>query len=79
MAGDGECLGEKICKMNEAYLQLSDKKERIVLAENRLAHEGMGHISEMMASLQQSLQKRHEVLAANMDPICQDSSLVPNP
>ena len=59
----------QICKMNEAYLQLSDEKERIVLAENRLAHEGMRHISEMMASLQQSLQKRHEVLAANMDPI----------
>ncbi len=69
----------QICKMNEAYLQLSDEKERIVLADNRLVHEGMEHISGMMASLQQSLLQRHEVqqsllqrhevLAANMDPI----------
>jgi hypothetical protein len=59
----------QICNMNEAYLQLSDEKERIILAENRLTHEGLEHISEMMTSLQQSLQKRHEVLAANMDPI----------
>ena len=55
--------------MNEAYLQLSDEKELIVLAENRLVHEGMEHISKMMSSLQESLQQRHEVLAANMDPI----------
>ena len=55
--------------MNEAYLQLSDEKERIVLADNRLVHEGMEHISTMMASLQQSLLQRHEILASNMDPI----------
>ena len=55
--------------MNEAYLQLSDEKERIVLADNRLVHEGMEHITTMMASLQQSLLQRHEILAANMDPI----------
>ncbi len=55
--------------MNEAYLQLSDEKERIVLADNRLVHDGMEHISTMMSSLQESLQQRHEVLAANMDPI----------
>jgi hypothetical protein len=55
--------------MNEAYLQLSDEKERIVLADNRLVHEGMDHISTMMSSLQESLQQRHDVLAANMDPI----------
>jgi hypothetical protein len=30
----------QICKMYEAYLQLSDEKERIVLADNRLVHEG---------------------------------------
>jgi hypothetical protein len=59
----------QICKMNEAYLQLSDEKERVVLADNRLVHEGMDHISTMMSSLQESLQQRHEVLAANMDPI----------
>jgi hypothetical protein len=55
--------------MNEAYLQFSDEKSRIVLADNRLAHEGMEHISTMMSSLQQSLLQRHEVLAANMNPI----------
>jgi hypothetical protein len=60
--------------MNEAYLQLSDEKERIVLADNRLVHEGMEHISTMMTSLQQSLLQRHETLAANMDPI--DSPLI---
>ncbi len=59
----------QICKMNEAYLQLSDEKERIVLADNRLVHQGMEHITNMMLSLQESLQQRHEVLAANMDPI----------
>jgi hypothetical protein len=59
----------QICKLNEAYLQLSDERERIVLADNRLVHEGMEHISTMMSSLQESLQQRHEVLAANMDPI----------
>ena len=64
----------QICKMNEAYLQLSDEKERIVLADNRLVHEGMEHITTMMASLQQSLLQRHEILAANMDPI--DSSRI---
>ena len=48
---------------------LSDEKEQIVLADNQLVHEGMGHISAMMTSLQQSLQQRQEVLAANMDPI----------
>jgi hypothetical protein len=40
-----------------------------MLADNRLVHEGMEHISTMMTSLQQSLQQRHEVIAANMDPI----------
>jgi hypothetical protein len=29
----------------------------------------MEHISTMIASLQRSLQQRHEVLASNMDPI----------
>ncbi len=29
----------QICKMNEAYLQLSDEKEMIILADNRLVHE----------------------------------------
>ena len=38
-------------------------------AHNRLVHKGMEHISTMMSSLQESLQQRHEVLAANMDPI----------
>ncbi len=55
--------------MNEAYLQLSDEKERIVLADNRLVHEGMEHISTMMSSMQESLRQRHEVLTATMDPI----------
>jgi hypothetical protein len=64
----------QICKMNEAYLQLSDEMERIVLADNRLVHEGMQYITNMMSSLQESLQPRHEVLAANMDPI--NSSLI---
>ena len=64
----------QICKMNEAYLQLSDEKERIVLADNRLVHEGMEHISTMMSSLQHSLLQRHETLAASMDPI--DSPLI---
>ncbi len=41
----------RICKMIEAYLQLSDEKERIVLADNRLVHEGMEHISTRMSSL----------------------------
>jgi hypothetical protein len=41
----------QICKMNEAYLQLSDEKELIVLADNRLVHEGMEHISTMMTLL----------------------------
>ncbi len=59
----------QICKMNEAYLQLSGEKGRIVLADNRLVHEGMEHISTMMSSLQESLQQRQEVLAANMDPV----------
>ena len=59
----------QICDMNEAYLELSDEKERVVLADNRLVHEGMEHISTMMTELQQSLQKRHEVIAANMDRI----------
>jgi hypothetical protein len=59
----------QICDMNKTYLQLSDEKERVMLADNRLVHEGMEHISTMMTSLQQSLQQRHEVLAANMDPI----------
>jgi hypothetical protein len=30
----------QICKMNEAYLQLSDEKNQIVQADNRLVHEG---------------------------------------
>ncbi len=55
--------------MNEAYLQLSDEKELIILADNRLVHEGMEHISTMMTSLQQSLLQRHEVFTATMDPI----------
>jgi hypothetical protein len=59
----------QICDMNKAYLQLSDEKERIVLAENRIVHEGMEHISTMMTSMQQSLQQRHEIIAANMDRI----------
>ncbi len=59
----------QICNMNEAYLQLSDEKERVVLAENRLIHEDVENISLMMSSLQESLQQRHKVLAANMDPI----------
>jgi hypothetical protein len=59
----------QICDMNEAYLQLSREKERIVLADNQLVHEGMEHISTMMTAMQQSLQQRHEVLTATMDPI----------
>jgi galactokinase len=59
----------QICDMNKAYLELSDEKERVVLADNRLVHEGMEHITTMMTDLQQSLQKRHEVIAANMDRI----------
>jgi hypothetical protein len=59
----------QICKMNEAYLQLSDEKNRIVQADNQLVHKGMEHITTMMSSLQQSLQQQHEVLAANLDPI----------
>ena len=31
----------QICDMNKAYLQLSEEKERVVLADNRLVHEGM--------------------------------------
>ncbi len=46
----------QICDMNKAYLQLSDEKERIILADNRIVQDGMGHISAMMTSLQQSLQ-----------------------
>jgi hypothetical protein len=59
----------QICDMNTAYLELSDEKERVVLADNRLVHEGMEHITTMMTDLQQSLQRRHEVIAANMDRI----------
>jgi hypothetical protein len=59
----------QICKMNEAYLQLSDEKNRIVQADNQLVHKGMDHITTMMTALQQDLQKRHDVLAANLDPI----------
>ncbi len=59
----------QICKLNEAYLQLSDEKKRIILADNRLVHECMEHISTMMTSLRQSLLQWHEVLAATMDPI----------
>jgi hypothetical protein len=55
--------------MNKSYLELSDEKERVVLADNRLAHEGMKHITTMMTELQQSLQKRHDVIDANMDRI----------
>jgi hypothetical protein len=39
----------QICKMNEAYLQLSDEKNRIVQADNQLVHKGMEHITTMMA------------------------------
>jgi hypothetical protein len=56
----------QICKMNE--------KELIVLADNRLVHEGMEHISTIMTSLQQLLLQRHEVLTAAMDPI--DSPMI---
>jgi hypothetical protein len=59
----------RICKMNEAYLQLSDEQNRIVQADNQLVHKGMDHITTMMKALQQDLQKRHDVLAANLDPI----------
>ena len=59
----------QICDMNKAYLQLSDEKEKVVLADNRLAQEGMKHITTMMTELQQKLQKRHDVIAANMDRI----------
>ncbi len=31
----------QICKMNEAYLQLSDEKNRIILADNRVVHDGV--------------------------------------
>ncbi len=55
--------------MNEAYLQLADEKNRIVLADNRLVYEGMEHISKMMKSLQDGLQKRHDVLVENLDRI----------
>jgi hypothetical protein len=48
---------------------MSTEKQRIVLADNRLVHEGMEHILTMMTSLQQSLLPRHEVLTATMDPI----------
>ncbi len=34
----------QICNMNEAYLQLSDEKERVVLADNRLIREDMENI-----------------------------------
>ncbi len=64
----------QICNMNEAYLQLSDEKERVALADTRLIHEDMENISLMMSSLQESLQQRHEVLTANMDSI--DSPLI---
>ncbi len=55
--------------MNEAYLQLSDEKQLIVLADNWLVHEDMEQTTTMMTSLQQSLLQRHEVLTATMDPI----------
>ncbi len=55
--------------MKRAFKSLSDEKQLIVLADNRLVHEGMEHITTMMTSLQQSLLERHEVLAATMDPI----------
>ncbi len=42
----------QICDMNKSYLELSDEKERVVLADNRLAHEGMVHITTMMTELQ---------------------------
>jgi hypothetical protein len=38
----------QICKMKEAYLQLSDERNQIVQADNRLVHEGMEYISKMM-------------------------------
>ena len=59
----------QICKMNEAYLQLSDEKNRIVQADNRLVHDGMAHIKTLMSSLQDDLQKRHDVLIENVDRI----------
>jgi hypothetical protein len=55
--------------MNEAYLQLSDEKNRIVQADNQLVHDGMAHITKMMLSLQDDLQKKHDVLVENVDRI----------
>jgi hypothetical protein len=58
-----------ICKMNEEYLRLSDEKNRIVQADSQLIHGGVETISSMMVSLQEALQQRHHVIAANLDPI----------
>jgi hypothetical protein len=55
--------------MNKAYLEISDEKERVVLADNRPALEGIKHITTMMTELQQALQKRHDLIDANMDRI----------
>ena len=60
--------------MNKAYLELSDQRERIIFVENKIVHDGMGLISTMMTSMQESLQKRHEVIVANMDRI--DSPMI---
>jgi hypothetical protein len=59
----------QICEMNEAYLQLSDEKKLLILADNRAVHEGMEHISKMMSSLQETLQLKHQVHAKAMGPI----------
>ena len=64
----------QICDMNKAYLDVSDEKDRIILAENRIVHEGMEHINKMMKSMQDSLQQRHETIVENNRPI--DSPLI---
>jgi hypothetical protein len=63
----------QICKMNGAYLQLHDEKEVLVLADNKLVHEGMEHISKMMTSLQQSLQKKARSAYRNHGPYKQST------
>ncbi len=55
--------------MNEEYLRLSDEKNRIVQTDCQLIHGGVETISTMMVSLQEALQQRHKMIAANLDPI----------
>jgi hypothetical protein len=64
----------QICDMNKAYLELSDERERIIFAENKVVQDGMGLISTTMTEMQQLLQNRHEVIVANMDRI--DSPMI---